>query len=59
MTTDLNREQIMMIVERARNQRSIATGDLYAAITHQSLGWLARGIDKFLHLLLMSPMAHR
>lgn len=57
MTTDLNREQIMMIVEHARKQRSIATGDLYAAMIHKSLGWLARGIDKFLHLLLMSPMA--
>ena len=53
MKTDLNREQMMIIVERARYQRSLATGDLYAAATSKTLVWLARGIDKFLHLLLM------
>ena len=58
MKTDLNREQMMIIVERARYQRSLATGDIYAAATRKTLVWLARGIDKFLHLLLMSPTAH-
>ncbi len=59
MKPDLNREQTMIIVERARYQRSLAAGDFYAAATRKTLTWLARGIDKFLHLLLMSPTANR
>jgi hypothetical protein len=31
MKTDLTREQMMMIVERARYQRSIAAGDIIVA----------------------------
>ena len=59
MKADLNREQTMMIVERARYQRSLAAGDFYANATRKTLRWLARGIDRFLHLLLMSPTAPR
>jgi hypothetical protein len=57
MNTDLNREQIMMIVERARYQRSIAAGEVTAARIHKTLAWLAKWTDKFLHALLMSPTA--
>ncbi|WP_300454369.1 hypothetical protein [Accumulibacter sp.] len=59
MKTDLNREQMMMIVERARHERSIAAGDILAATTHKALWWLARWTDRFLHALLMSPTARQ
>jgi hypothetical protein len=42
MKTDLNREQMMMIVERARYQRSIAAGDIIAAAPPQGAVWLAK-----------------
>ncbi len=58
MKTDLNREQMMMIVERARLQRSIAAGDVIASGTRKTLVWLACWTDRFLHALLMSPTAH-
>ncbi len=38
MNTDLNREQIMMIVERARYQRSLAAGDVYA-VSNSARRW--------------------
>ncbi len=59
MKTDLNREQMMMIVERARQQRSIAAGDVIAAGTRKALVTLARWVDQFLHILLMSPTARQ
>lgn len=59
MKTDLNREQMMMIVERARQQRSIAAGDATAAAARRSLAWLAKWIDRGLHALLMSPTVLR
>lgn len=59
MKTDLTREQMMMIVERARYQRSLAAGDFYARAARRTSTSLARGIDRFLHLLLMSPTGSR
>jgi hypothetical protein len=59
MKTDLNREQMMMIVERARYERSIAAGDAVAAGSRKALLWLAKWTDKFLHALLMSPTARQ
>ncbi|MCM8612163.1 hypothetical protein [Accumulibacter sp.] len=59
MKTDLDRDQMMMIVERARHQRSIAAGDLIASGTHRALHTLARWTDRFLHALLMSPTARQ
>ncbi|MBK8386960.1 hypothetical protein [Accumulibacter sp.] len=59
MKTDLTREQMMMIVERARQQRSIAAGDVIAAGTRKALVTLARWADRFLHILLMSPTARQ
>lgn len=59
MKTDLNREQMMMIVERARQQRSIAAGDMIAVGTRKALVTLARWGDRFLHILLMSPTARQ
>ena len=58
MKTDLNRDQIMMIVERARHQHSIEAGGVIATATHKAIAWLASRGDKFLHALLMSPTAH-
>ena len=59
MKTDLTREQMMMIVERARQQRSIAAGDVIAAGTRKALVTLARWVDRVLHILLMSPTARQ
>jgi hypothetical protein len=59
MRTDLTREQTMMIVERARYQRSLAAGDFYARVARRTLSSLVSGIDRFLHLLLMSPTGSR
>lgn len=59
MKTDLTREQIMLIVDRARHQRSIAAGNVSAAYFRQAALWLGHSTDRFLHLLLMSPTAHR
>ncbi|HPT48719.1 MAG TPA: hypothetical protein PLS67_05930 [Accumulibacter sp.] len=59
MKTDLTREQIMLIVDHARHQRSVASGEVSAVFLRKSALWLGHGIDKFLHLLLMSPTAHR
>jgi hypothetical protein len=59
MKTDLTREQIMQIVENARQQRSIAAGEVSARTIRRSLLWLGRWIDRALHVLLMSPTAHR
>ncbi len=59
MKTDLNREQLMMIVERARQQRSIAAGDAAVAVARRSLAWLTKWIDRGLHTLLMSPTVPR
>ncbi|HOG02518.1 MAG TPA: hypothetical protein PLL14_00980 [Accumulibacter sp.] len=58
MNTDLKREEIMMIVERARYQRSIAAGEVTAVSLRKSLAWLAKWTDRFLHALLMSPTAN-
>lgn len=57
MKTDLTREQMMTIVERARYQRSIAAGDIIVATSGKALSWLAKWTDRFLHALLMSPTA--
>jgi hypothetical protein len=43
MNTDLKREEIMMIVERARYQRSIAAGEVTAVSLRKALAWLASG----------------
>jgi len=59
MKTDLNQEQLMMIVASARQQRSIAAGKLIAAASQQTLRRLGRAIDAFLHALLMSPTARQ
>ena len=59
MNTDLKREEIMMIVERARYQRSIAAGDIIVATSGKALSWLAKWTDRFLHALLMSPTARQ
>ncbi|MEF8727105.1 MAG: hypothetical protein V5B34_02645 [Accumulibacter sp.] len=59
MKTDLSREQMMMIVERARYQRSIAAGDMVVSLTRRALSSLARWTDRFLHALLMSPTARQ
>lgn len=59
MKTDLTREQMMMMVERARCERSIAAGNIIAAGTRKTLSALARATDRFLHLLLMSPTARQ
>ncbi|QKS30101.1 MAG: hypothetical protein FAZ92_03649 [Accumulibacter sp.] len=59
MKTDLTREQMMMMVERARHERSIAAGDMIAAGTRRTLSALGRWTDRFLHLLLMSPTARQ
>ncbi|HNN85011.1 MAG TPA: hypothetical protein PKL62_12730, partial [Accumulibacter sp.] len=59
MKADLTREQIMQIVEHARQRRSVAAGEVSARTIRQSLVWLGRWIDRGLHVLLMSPTAHR
>lgn len=59
MKTDLNRQQIMKIVEHARYRRSIAAGQVATDLLGKAVKGLARGIDQFLHLLLMSPVARR
>ncbi|HNC52365.1 MAG TPA: hypothetical protein PLO14_09045 [Accumulibacter sp.] len=59
MKTDLTREQMMIVVERARHRRSLATGELYATAIRRTLRRLARVLDKFLHVLLMSPSRPR
>ena len=58
MNTGLKREEIMMIVERARYQRSIAAGEVTAVSLRKALAWLAKWTDRFLHALLMSPTAN-
>jgi hypothetical protein len=55
MKTDLNREQILTIVERARYERSLAAGEMISVAAHKALARLAHAADRFLHLLLMSP----
>jgi len=55
MKTDLNHEQLTIIIERARKQRSIAAGEAIATGSRQGLLRLARAVDAFLHVLLMSP----
>ncbi|MCM8594505.1 hypothetical protein [Accumulibacter sp.] len=55
--TDLTREQIMAIVDDARQQRSLAAGDVTVASIREALGWLVRTGDRLLHILLMSPTA--
>lgn len=57
--TDLTREQIMAVVDEARQKRSLATGDVTAASIREAAGWLARTGDRLLHALLMSPTARR
>ena len=57
MKTDLTREQMMMIVERARHQRSLAAGDLIAAHTHRAIAWLARAGRKLLGATALAPTA--
>lgn len=59
MKPDLSREQMMIVVEQARYQRSLAAGEMYATAIRGTLRWLARVLDQFLHVLLMSPTAHR
>ena len=59
MKTDLTREQMLTVVDRARYQRSLAAGEIYANAIRGTLRWLARTLDRFLHVLLMSPTAHR
>ncbi len=58
MKTDLSREQIMQIVELARQQRSIAAGEASARTIRRSLAWLGKWVNRALHVLLMSPTAH-
>lgn len=59
MKTDLNRQQIMIIVENARYRRSVAAGQVTTDLLRKIVKSLARGVDRFLHLLLMSPVAPR
>lgn len=58
MPIELNREQMTMIIERARHQRSIATGDLFASATHRTFSWLHRWANKAAHAITVSPTPH-
>ena len=58
MKTDLNRDQIMMIVERARRQHAIEAGEVIATGTRSAIAWLSSRGDKLLHSLqFMLPTA--
>ncbi|HAY29792.1 MAG TPA: hypothetical protein PK440_08305 [Candidatus Accumulibacter phosphatis] len=59
MKADLTREQMMMIVERARYQQSIAAGEIVVSGTRKALSALARWTDRFLHGLPMAPTARQ
>lgn len=59
MRTDLTREQILSIVDHARQQRSIAAGEVSARVIHNTLTRLAMLLDRALHWLLMSPTARQ
>ncbi|WP_313953643.1 hypothetical protein [Accumulibacter sp.] len=43
MNTELNNDQIKMIVERARNERGIAAGRLIATTIHRLLDRMEKG----------------
>lgn len=43
MRTNLNHDQITMIIERARNERGIAVGRFLATAIHQLLDWTEKG----------------
>ncbi len=55
MKADLNHDQLLLIIERARQQRSLAVGTLIVTASRRALLRLARAIDTALHVLLMSP----
>ncbi|HOL64773.1 MAG TPA: hypothetical protein PLB97_05510 [Accumulibacter sp.] len=55
MKTELTREQIMLSVEHARQQRSLAAGEFWAINIRQGMSWLGHTIDNILHVMLMSP----
>lgn len=55
MKADLTQSQLLLIIERARQQRSLAVGNLIATSSRRTLLRLARAIDAALHVLLMSP----
>ncbi|WP_291986402.1 hypothetical protein [Candidatus Accumulibacter sp. ACC007] len=43
MKTDLNHDQISMLIERARKERSIAAGRAIATAMHKVLDWMEKG----------------
>jgi hypothetical protein len=43
MKTNLNHDQIALIIERARNERGIAVGRLIATAMHGLLDWMEKG----------------
>ncbi|MBK7357308.1 hypothetical protein [Propionivibrio sp.] len=47
------------IIERARIERSIALGNLIASGTRKTIVGVSRVADRFLHVLLMSPVNSR
>jgi hypothetical protein len=59
MKTDLDREQIMMIVDRARHERSIAAGDVIATAARRALHTLAGWTDRLVHVPAMSRTARQ
>jgi hypothetical protein len=59
MKTDLNHEQMMTIVERARYQRSVAAGQIIVATSGKALTWLAKLTDRLLHAFMVSPTARQ
>ena len=60
MKTDLNRDQIMMIVERARRQHSTESGQVIVTTARKAFSWLASKSDSLLHSLqFMAPATYR
>ncbi|MEF8731463.1 MAG: hypothetical protein V5B40_05995 [Candidatus Accumulibacter meliphilus] len=43
MKTNLNHDQIAMIIERARKERSLAVGRWIATAMHRLLDWMEKG----------------
>lgn len=56
MKSDLNTDDIALLIAQARRQRSDMTGELIAGGSRKALAWLARTADRLLHALLMSPV---
>ena len=58
MRTDLNHDQITMIIERARNERGIAAGRFLATTIHKLLDWAEKGTQQTQQAQARKPVGY-